>query len=129
MFIRFISGAVDENSHLAAGLFSAACDFHESGYVPRYEYDVITELLEWFESNLRSPFDYLQENSHYDSAVCWFKSTAHEHLAKAWELVEILERNDIPIWTIKSQFAGHIFYEDQVQVLALPYRQLKARLC
>lgn len=120
MYIRFYSGEIDEDSQLAIGLFNAAEDLCESGGLADHELEALTEVKNWFDKHLASPFDYLPQASYYGLAVCWFKSTAHEHLARAWELVAILERNDVLIWTVKSPRVGYVHYEDQVQVLARP---------
>jgi len=125
MFIRFISGEIDERSHLAAGLFCAASDLRWSEHLPDYEFDALTELKDWFNVHLESPFDHLPRNGRYDSAICWFKPTAREHIAHAWELVTILERNDVLIWTIKSPRTGYVQYEDDAQVFARPYDDVR----
>ena len=128
VFIRFICGAIDESSHVAAGLFSAASDLYCSDGLPKYEVDALAELRDWFNVHLKSPFDYLPEHPRYDHSICWFKSVAREHLARAWELVSILERNGVFIWTVKSERPGHVYYEDEVQVFARPYPELRLLL-
>jgi hypothetical protein len=127
MFIRFICGEIDERSHRSAGLFCAVTQLKETCYMPKYELEAVDEIVLWFERHLASPFDHLREYPHYEMAVCWFKSTAHEHLAKAWELVTILERNDILIWTIKSHSTGYVYYEDNFQIFAIPYDNVRRR--
>jgi hypothetical protein len=127
MFIRFVCGEIDENSRRAGGLFCAVSLLEENHYIPKYELAALEDVVTWFNRYLRSPFDYLPEHTHYDPAVCWFKSTASECLAKAWELVTILERNDILIWTIKAHRTGHVFYEDESQLFALPYNVRRRR--
>jgi hypothetical protein len=121
MFIRFICGEIDERSQRRAGLFCAVTLLQETCYIPKYELEAVEEIVTWFNRHLESPFDYLPEYGSYNPAVCWFKSTAFDYLAKAWELVTILERNDILMWTIKSYCVGHVYYEDQFQILAIPY--------
>jgi len=128
MYIRFYSGEIDEESHVANGLFCAALDLWDSGTLRDYEFEALTEVKNWFNEHLVSPFDYLPQAKCYERSVCWFKSTAHEHLARAWELVAILERNDIWIWTIKSPRVGYVHYEDQVQVFARPYPEVRMLL-
>ena len=128
MFIRFFSGEIDESSHVAAGLFCAVSALWESDGLPKYELDALTELEKWFAAHMKAPFDYLPEHPRYDQSICWFKSDAREHLARAWELVTILERNDIFIWTVKSERPGHVYYEDDVQVFARPYPELRLLL-
>ena len=129
MFIRFVSGSIDEYSHTPAGLFCAALDLIESDELPEYESEALKEVKEWFDVYMASPFDYLAfGDARYDRAICWFKSTANKHLARAWELVQILERNDIMIWTIRSPRVGLIHYEDDVQVFAQPNHDVRRLL-
>ncbi len=128
MFIRFCCGEIDERSRLAGGLFCAITQLQENHYVPKYEMAAVEEIVRWFDRHLHSPFDYLRELPGYDEAVCWFRSTAAEHLAKSWELVTILERNDILIWTIKAHRTGIIYYEDEFQVFAWPDRHVRRQL-
>ena len=126
MFIRFVSGEVDEDSQVLAGLFCAAHDLN--GYFPKYEVEALNELKKWFDINLESPVKHLPRYYRYERAVCWFKPTAREHLARAWEMITILERNDVLIWTIKSRKTGHIYYEDDAQIFAVPSRKMKVVL-
>ena len=90
MFIRFVSGEVHERSQVAAGLFCAASQLRWSDGLPDYEFDALAELRDWFNEHMDSPFDHLPLDAHYNNAVCWFKPSASEHLARAWELVAIL---------------------------------------
>jgi len=128
MFIRFVSGDTDEDSHVATGLFGAAAELRWSETLPEYEFDALIELRDWFNANLESPFDYLSRTRRHERAVCWFRSTAYEHLARAWDLVTILERNDVLIWTIKSQRTGFVYYEDEAQVFAEPFADIRRML-
>jgi hypothetical protein len=105
-------------------LFCAAPHLRWSDGLPDYEFDALTELRDWFNEHMDSPFEHLQRARRYDSAV-WFKPTACEHIARAWELVAILERNDVLVWTIKSQRVGYVHYEDDVQVFARPYDDVR----
>jgi len=50
------------------------------------------------------------------------------HLARAWEMVGILERNDVLVWVIKSPAVGDIYYEDEAQVFARPTRAVRRLL-
>ena len=128
MYIRFCSGEIDTQSHVPSGLFCAASELRWSDSLPQHEFDLLTELKCWFNEHLASPFDYLPRGKSFERAVCWFKPTAHEHLTRAWELVAILERNDILIWTIKASRVGYVHYEDRVQVFARPYDDVRLLL-
>ena len=125
MFIRFVGAEIDERSHVSAGLFCAASQLRWSEGLPDYEFDALTELKDWFDVHMPSPFDHLPRERRYEQAICWFKPTAREHLERAWDLVAILERNDVLIWTIRSRKAGYVHYEDEVQVFARPYDDVR----
>ena len=58
-----------------------------------------------------------------DDAVCWFKSTAHECIAKLRDAVSILEQYDIAIQMLTTDKPGYIVYEDEFQVAAVPFRR------
>ncbi|MGI9167857.1 MAG: hypothetical protein ACR2G5_16010 [Pyrinomonadaceae bacterium] len=128
MFIRFVSSEIDEDSHVSAGLFCAASELRWTDDLPQYEFDALSELRDWFDIHLESPIHQLPRSCRYELAVCWFKPTAREHLVRAWEMVTILERNDVLIWTIKSRRTGHIYYEDEAQIFAVPSHDMRAGL-
>ena len=125
MFIRFTSGELDPYARVRAGLFCAARDLLWSDDLPEYEFDALCELRSWFNTYLDSPFDHLPDHRRYDRAICWFKATAGPYLERAWDLVTILERNDILIWAIRAKKTGYIYYEDDAQVFAEPFHDLR----
>ena len=57
--------------------------------------------------------------------MCWFKSDALQHIAKAREMSCVLEQSGIYVWTIKTQRPGYVVYEDEYQVVAEPFADLK----
>src|SRR4051812_19550043 len=126
MFIRFVSGDIDARSHTQAGLFCAGYKFRYERDLPWYELDRLLDLLDWFNLYLRSPFEYrLRKSWRRSRAICWFKSSAREHLLKAREMIFLLEDNDVYIRTIKSEKIGYRLYEDDVQVLAQPFADMR----
>lgn len=128
MFIRFVSAEIDETSHVRVGLFGAAYQIWLDDELPDYEIEALLQAKWWFDVHVRSPFDYLRESKRYDRAICWFKSCAREHIAHAWELASVLERNGIPIWVVKTERTGYVYYEDEAQVFAEPFRDIRVRL-
>ena len=129
MFIRFVSGDIDEDSHLSAGLFCAVHKLLDEVVLPDYEYMALMEPLRWFRLHLKVPFDYrLEPQSLADQALCWFRATAREHVARAWEIVAILEGRDIFLRTIKCHKTGYVLYEDEAQVLAYPFADMRRSL-
>jgi hypothetical protein len=128
MFLRFISADIDEDSRVSMGLFCAAEKLVDEVGLHEYEYAALMECVDWFGCHLRNPYRYRFERDRrrwaYQS-ICWFRSTAHEHLHRAWEMVAILEERDILMRMIKTAVPGYIIYEDEAQVLAHPYSDLR----
>ena len=126
MFIRFVSGEIGEDSHVSAGLFCAAFKLLDDIVLSDHEYAAVADLMDWFRMNLRGPFEYrLRSRWRAPRSICWFRCTAQEHLARARELATILEDRDVFIWTIRCHRTGYILYEDEVQVLAQPFADMK----
>lgn len=129
MFIRFVSGEIDDDSLVSAGLFTAAFDLLYDPRLPDDEYYPLRELMDWFNEHLKGPYNYrLRAASRAPRAICWFKPTAREHLSRAWEMAWILERNDVFIRTIKTERTGYVLYEDEAQILAEPFADIRRLL-
>lgn len=129
MFIRFVCGEIDEDSHVLAGLFCAAFDLIDEGKLPDHDYAELAELMRWFRLNLKGPFEHrLRKPWRARRSICWFKSDAYEHVTHAWQMVNVLERNDVFMGVIKSRTAGYVIYEDEAQVLAHPFADVRRRL-
>jgi hypothetical protein len=128
MFIRFVSGELDPDARVLAGLFHSLDQLQWSDEVPKYELEALRQIENWFDENLASIPDYLLDYRRSYEAVCWFKPTALRHLEHAWEMVQILERNDVLVWQIKAREVGDIYYEDDAQVFARPTRAVRRLL-
>ncbi|MFT6426269.1 MAG: hypothetical protein ACJAYH_001966 [Celeribacter sp.] len=53
--------------------------------------------------------------------LSWFKPTAKEHIAKAFELKAILEENGYAIEVLKESRIGYVTFEDEFQIVAEPF--------
>jgi hypothetical protein len=88
MFIRFVSEEIDQDSHVSEGLFSAAYKLLDELWLPDYEYDALRARVNWFNQYLKNPYRYRLKPAWLAcQSICWFRSTAHEHLRRAWEMV------------------------------------------
>jgi len=127
--MRFVSNEVNRDSHVSAGLFCAAFKLLDEMVLSDHEYEAVAELMKWFAVNLRGPFQYrLRSRWRAPRSICWFRSTAHEHLARARELAAILENQNVFIRTIRCHRTGYVLYEDEIQVLAQPFADMRFRL-
>ena len=58
-------------------------------------------------------------------AVSWFKDTAIDHIAQIRELVAILENHGVHVQTLKVKRVGYVVYEDDYQIVAEPFADMK----
>jgi len=58
-------------------------------------------------------------------ALSWFKDTASEHIAQIRELVAILENHSVHVRTLKAKRVGYAVYEDEYQIVAEPFADMK----
>lgn len=125
MYVRFVIDELDEDSNQRTGVFQAIRLMKKEDCFCSYELDYIEEVMNWFDENLESPFDYLNKHRLRKSGVSisWFKETAHEHIEKVREFVHILENNGVVVDMIVTNNPGKIIYSDEFQIFANPYRK------
>lgn len=111
------------DSQARAGIFTAANRLWREGDFPDYERERLDEILMWFTLHLDEPSRLYGKlrRCRRNTAICWFKPSAHKHLEKAWEMAMILWSNGIIIQTIKTRRPGYIVYEDSFQIAAEPF--------
>lgn len=127
MFIRFVTPWIDYNSQVAAGIFRAAYWLKYEASLPDYEWYYLVDILDWFDLNLEKPVKLRRSTRPHrpNKAICWFKPSARTHLQKAFELATLLENNAIFIRRIKTTKPGYVVYEDEFQVAAEPFSDIK----
>ena len=121
MFLRFVSWEVHREARVYAGIFCAAYRLRRARRLSRYEREALADLLGWFEENLEIPERFaMPAGKRWKHGVCWFKHAAGEHLARAHQMVTILEDNGVYIRLFKARRVGTVIYEDKIQVVAVP---------
>jgi len=129
MFLRFVTGEVDGESHQALGVFQAAYRLRDAGLLSDDEEDHLEEIREWFNENLEKPTRFTSAKPPYyrkrQNGISWFKDSAHEHIRWIREMVALLKRHDVSVRMIKSSRPGYIVYEDEHQVVAVRFADSK----
>ena len=123
MYLRFVTAEIDPDSGVEAGVFVAAYRLWYGNSLPVYEGERLGDIMVWFHLNLRRPSRFSRSSGRGGGpgrAVCWFRPTAREHLARAHEMADILEENGVFVWQIKAPKVGYVVYEDEHQVVAEP---------
>lgn len=120
-YIRFVIGRKDEDSHVEQGIFQAAAQALEWQTITGSEADELKELRGWFNQNLEEPTSFGRDKLRL--GICWFKTSATEHISRIWNMVQILERNGIYLKKIRTNRPGYVIYEDEWQLVAEPFCQ------
>jgi hypothetical protein len=124
-YIRFVAGDLDSDSLREVGILQVAYRLRDDPKLYDYEAALLAEHLEWFEHHLKTPSRFTAAKPPYyrkeNRAISWFKETAAEHLARAREIVRLLEGHGISVRMIKTDRPGYVVYEDDHQVVAQPF--------
>lgn len=120
-YIRFVIGRKDDESHVERGVFQAVAQALEWHDITGADAQLLNELEEWFNKNLKKPTSFGRDKLRL--GICWFKTDATEHISRIWEMVQILERNNIFVKKIRTDKPGYVIYEDEWQLVAEPFRK------
>jgi hypothetical protein len=125
MYLRFVVADIDEDSERALGVFHAVRYLRDAGKLYPYEEDQHDMVRWWFNKNLGKPTRFTASKPPFyrkkNKAICWFKHTASEHLARVRELAAILDNHGVPVRTLKAKRVGYVVYEDEYQIVAEPF--------
>jgi hypothetical protein len=122
-FVRFQSAVPNRHGRFP-GIFALANGLGRGGLLSPEDHDW------WLIENARGDALYTDPSTVdpacYDRAVnpgarAWFKETAHELLAMTADYLRLLDRYRVPWVELRSASPGRIVYEDDVQVVAVPY--------
>jgi hypothetical protein len=116
MFLRFVTTRLDEDSHVAQGVFVAAYGLLDSGQLSTEEWRHVREILNWFNEHLPHPPDSFPGGR----AIFWFRSAARESIQRIWDLVAVLREHDHHVEVHKCRRLANIRYRDEFQVAAYP---------
>jgi len=123
-YVRFVVYKRDEDSLEPQGIFQAAADLAASNQLASHEREIYEETRAWFRERLKKPkrFARSQQANAHAFAICWFKDTAHEHLAQVRQFVYLLEEHGIAVRQLTTARPGYVVYEDDFQIAAEPFR-------
>ena len=123
MFVRFVVDQLHDSSGKRMGLFQVAGRLRRSGVTAPHDEARLAAALSWFGEHLHKPDRFARSRRPHRAAqaICWFKVSASEHLARMREIAEILEAYSWRVEMITSRHPGYITYEDDFQVAACPF--------
>jgi hypothetical protein len=125
MFLRFVTTEVHRVSHQELGVFQAAYRLRDKGSLSHVDESLLKEISDWFNVNLEKPKRFTSAKPPYyrkrQNGISWFKDSAGEHIGKMREMVALLKHHDVAVRMIKTTRPGYVVYEDEFQVVAVPF--------
>ncbi|MDH7447235.1 hypothetical protein QBK95_16455 [Aquimarina sp. 2201CG14-23] len=115
-YLRFVASVDSEEARNQNGLFTELQILKDKNQLFDYQIGFLEDTFIYFNDNLPVP-PYSRKNIPKE-AVAWFKDTAQEFINKMWDLVTILEENDVNTRVLKTDKPDMILYEDEFQVVA-----------
>src|SRR5262245_62106957 len=93
--LRFVTAAVDPDSHHAVGVFRVLRELVDTHALFPHERDRVEELRSWFNHHLERPtrFSKSLRPHRHRKAISWFKSSARAHVDRMRELSQILQHH------------------------------------
>jgi len=131
--IRFVGHERDPASGQALGLFQLAADAVNSRRLPPTDHRRLIMLRAWFNANLTQPrrFSHWKNGWRYSAhgwrrppiAISWFRSDATQCLKYAEAMTALLRTHGVEVDRLTCTNPGYITYEDDLQVVAVPFHQ------
>ncbi|NJO03209.1 MAG: hypothetical protein HC880_17370 [Bacteroidia bacterium] len=132
MFTKFITLFLDDLHDEEKGFITAARYLCENGIMDEAQRSTLQENLNWIESHLARRPDFHQSPEDEENTISipmtWLKESAYEHLDRMDKIREILEENDILVEVLQVEMPGEIVYEDEHQVVAIPFQDIEPYL-
>jgi len=116
MFIRFEAERFNQKTKSNIGVFGAITELLEKERIsPKLKIES-KDILSWFSKNLLSPRPFRIEDDEY-YGTCWFRETAIDHIKRAQEICNILNKLGVTTITRRSEQFDEIIYSDENQIV------------
>lgn len=126
IYLRFVRARTIDGTSVREGFFCAAYDLRNNPLKTPETEARLEDLLAWFRRELTIPPKFgrsVSKGAYKGGAtgLSWFKPDANAHIAKAFEMIALLEENGHMIEIVKSARIGYVIYEDAHQIVAEPF--------
>jgi len=124
VYVRFVVDEISEYSGVELGIFQATYRLWRAGQLHVGAEVWWADIDAWFGSKLDTPVRFARSRRREanECAICWFKATATRHIARAHEIVALLDEHHVATRMWRTKRPGYVVYEDQFQVVAEPFR-------
>ncbi|WP_416429924.1 hypothetical protein [Paenarthrobacter nicotinovorans] len=118
-FVRYQSTVTDAKGRYL-GIFALANRLAKEGSLSAEDWGSWRRANDFYDAAYVTP-----EASFYarPGAQAWFKVSATHLLEKTDFYIDLLRRHDVPCRAVYSSDPGNVLYEDDVQVVVIPYER------
>ncbi|RWP65635.1 hypothetical protein [Mesorhizobium sp.] len=123
-FLRFVTHSTHLPFGHRSGVFNVAYALRREPPPAVSCVEELAEHLSWFEANMAEPtrFSASRHPRAQETAISWVKASADEHVRRLRLLVALVEEaGRIRIDELRTKRPGYIVFEDDHQVVALPF--------
>lgn len=121
--IRFVTDGRHPPYGHRTGIFPSAYKARREKWLSSGSHDELCDLLLWFKDNLPIPDRFAASRRPHaeHSGISWIRTSAHDHMRRLRRIAELLGSVGIPVHELRTTRPGYILYEDEHQVVALPF--------
>ena len=127
-----VPAVIDSDAQVPIGIIAFAHRLTDSSEVSEPLRRELAHWLAWMDEHLDAPdrFNRTTSKGWYRRAtrgISWLRATAEEHLGAFRALAEVVNRCGYEVSEIREVRVGYIIYEDDLQVVAEPFRDTRVR--
>lgn len=121
-YLRFVVGAERQPIHTLGGLIRHDLTVRVGTHMLEHERTLWKETIRWFNKHMAVP-PYSTRQKLGRRAVCWLRDDAHECIREMRVLAYLLGEAGVPTRVLERANPGRIVWQDEHQVVALPWRR------
>lgn len=125
LFVRFRSATANARG-VRVGVFALANGLARAGRLNVDEYGLWRRSNDWFEAAYAEPTradPAVYDRAVHPGAVAWFKLSAVELIDRTALYTELLDAHQVAWERVETADPGRIVHEDDVHVIAVPWRE------
>lgn len=126
MYVRFVIGKHDDQSHAEQGVFQAAITLRDSGQLLAHEEEWLAEALNWLNMHLPAPACLREPGNR--RAISWFHPRAKKAIERVRSIAALLSEKGVLVRMLTTRDPGIVVYQDGSQVVAKPRRRPAGRV-
>ncbi len=123
VLIRFVTRDRHEPYGHRTGVFPIAYQLRREKALAEVDHEELCALLTWFGEHLAVPqrFTVSRHTRAAETALSWLKASAKEPMSRLRRVTELVASTGVPVVELRTMRPGYVVYEDEHQVVALPF--------